>query len=178
MNAAKYEERETLRNGATVKIRSVRADDKARFAEAFRNLEAESIYTRFFHHKKSLTDQELKAATEVDFENEVALVVTILKEESETIIGAGRYAAFDAADAQRNAEVAFAVEEDYRGQGIAGMLLRHLAAIARQKGVSHFEADVLPGNKSMLGVFSRSGLPMKQTTSDGTGHVSLSLKAE
>jgi len=31
------------------------------------------------------------------------------------------------------AEVAFAVEEDYQGLGIAGKLLRHLAGIRRNK---------------------------------------------
>ena len=33
------------------------------------------------------------------------------------------------------AEVAFTVEEDFQGQGIAGLLLRHLARIARRQGV-------------------------------------------
>ena len=175
MNAAEYEKLETLKNGTGVKVRSIRADDKNRLSQAFRNLESESIYKRFFSPKKALSDQELKAATEVDFENEVALVVTVGDGATETIIGGGRYVAFDAADAERKAEVAFTVEEDYQGQGIAGMLLRHLVSIARQKGVSQFEAEVLPGNRGMLIVFSRSGLPMKQSISSGTVHVTLSL---
>ena len=178
IDARSYSVEETLKNGTAVRIRGVRADDKKRISEAFRNLETESIYKRFFQYKKALTDEELKAATEVDFENEVALMVTIGEKETETIIGAGRYVAFDAAGAQRSAEVAFMVEEDYHGQGIAGLLLRHLAYIARQKGVSQFEAEVLSENRAMLGVFSRSGLPMKQSASGGTAHVCLSLKAD
>ena len=71
-----YSAEETLKNGTAVRIRCVRADDKKRISEAFRNLETESIYKRFFQYKKALTDEELKAATEVDFENEVALMVT------------------------------------------------------------------------------------------------------
>ena len=94
-----------------------------------------------------MSDQELKAATEVDFEKEVALVVTVGDGATETIIGGGRYVVFGAADAERKAEVAFTVEEDYQGQGIAGMPLRHLVSIARQKGVSQFEAEVLPGKQ-------------------------------
>ena len=86
---ANYGETEALKNGTAVLIRAIRADDKNRFSEAFRNLETESIYTRFFHYKKTLTDEELKAATEVDFENVVALVVTIGDGENETIIGGG-----------------------------------------------------------------------------------------
>jgi hypothetical protein len=85
LDAASYDENEVLKNGIAVTIRAVRADDKGRISEAFRNLEAESIHARFFHHKKSLTEAELKAATEVDFDEEVALVVTIGDAGEETI---------------------------------------------------------------------------------------------
>ena len=176
IDAAKYDKIETLKNGTAVRIRSVRAGDKDRISEAFRNLEPESIYTRFFRHKKDLTDKELKAATEVDFENVVALVVTVGEAGNETIIAGGRYAAFGAANNRRSAEVSFTVEEDYHGQGIASRLLRHLAQIAREKGVSQFEAEVLSGNKAMLTVFSRSGLPIKKSFEGGTTHVTLSLE--
>jgi RimJ/RimL family protein N-acetyltransferase len=178
MDAANFDIVETLKNGCAVRIRSIRADDKNRISEAFRNLEPESVYARFFYHKKTLTDAELKAVTEVDFEDAVALVVAIGAGENETIIGVGRYVASEDASAQRSAEVAFTVEEDYHGQGIASLLLRHLASIAREKGLSHFEAEVLSENKAMLAVFSRSGLPMKQSESGGTVHVCLSLAAD
>lgn len=141
IDLANYCEPEILKNGTEVLIRAVRADDKNRFSEAFRNLETESIYTRFFSYKKTLTGEEFKAATEVDFENVLALVVTIGEGKSETIIGGGRYVVFDAPNKVRSAEVAFTVEEDYRGQGIASLLLRKLASIARKKGLSQFEAE-------------------------------------
>ncbi len=178
IDAAAYDTIETLKNGIDVRIRSIRADDKERISEAFRNLEPESIYTRFFYHKKALTDAELKTITEVDFDEVVALVVTIGKERNETIIAAGRYVAFNAADNLRSAEVAFTVEEDYQGQGLASHLLRHLVYIARRKGIAQFEADVLPQNKAMLTVFSRCGLPMVTGHEVGNTHVTLTLTEE
>lgn len=174
-DASQYAQIETLKNGSATRIRAVRADDKDRFVRAFRNLEAESVYTRFFHAKKALSADELRAATEVDFDSVVALVATIGEDEDETIVGAGRYVAFDGADGLRSAEVAFTVEEDYHGQGIAGRLLRHLAGIARAKGVARFEAEVLPGNLAMMAVFEKSGLPVDKKHQDGTLHVTLSL---
>jgi L-amino acid N-acyltransferase YncA len=161
-----------------VRIRGVRADDKKRISEAFRNLENESIYKRFFQYKKALSDEELKAATEVDFENVVALMVTVGEQETETIIGAARYVAFDAAGAQRSAEVAFVVEEDYQGLGIASITLRHLAGIAVDKGIAQFHAEVLQENRGMLAVFKRSGFPMKQESAEGVVHVTMSLREE
>jgi RimJ/RimL family protein N-acetyltransferase len=175
---AKYSEIKTLKNGKTVLIRPVRTDDKDRFAEAFRNLEKESIYTRFFYYKKALTDADLKAATEIDFEKVVALVVTIGEGEDETIIGGGRYVVFDSATKLSSAEVAFTVEEDYQGQGIASLLLQKLASIACEKGVSQFVAEVLAENKAMLGVFSRSGLPVNEKLERGVMHITLSLTEE
>ena len=178
IDARNYSVVETLKNGAAVRIRSVRADDKKRISEAFRNLETESIYKRFFQYKKGLTDEDLKAATEVDFENEVALMVTIGEKETETIIGAGRYVAFDAAGGQRSAEVAFMVEEDYQGLGIASTILRHVAGIAKDKGIVQFHAEVLRENAGMLAVFKRSGFPMKQEYAEGVVHVTLTLRGE
>jgi RimJ/RimL family protein N-acetyltransferase len=173
-----YSVEETLKNGTAVRIRGVRADDKKRISEAFRNLENESIYKRFFQYKKGLSDEELKAATEVDFENEIALMVTIGEKETETIIGAARYVAFDAAGGQRSAEVAFVVEEDYQGLGIASLTLRHLAEIAKNKGIAQFHAEVLQENRGMLAVFKRSGFPMEQESAEGVVHVTMPLRGE
>jgi RimJ/RimL family protein N-acetyltransferase len=141
----------------------------------FRNLEPASIYTRFFRVKKSLSDDELRKITEVDFKDVVGLVVTIGAEGDETIIGAGRYAAFDAADGARSAEVSFTVEEDYAGLGIAGLLLRRLASIARSNEVVRFEAEVLPQNRAMVAVFEHSGLSPRLKFEDGTIHVTMPL---
>jgi RimJ/RimL family protein N-acetyltransferase len=174
IDAREFEMTETLKNGLAVRIRAIRPADKAGIVDAFGKLDPESVYTRFFRTKDSLSDADLKRATEVDFDNVVALVVTIESGGKETIMGGGRYLAFDHPGG-RSAEIAFVVEEDYHGLGIAGRLLKHLARIAREKGVRQFEAEVLPQNKAMLSVFSRSGLPMEQTQTEGVIHVTLSL---
>ena len=178
MNIESFEATETLKNGATVKIRAVQPDDKDRVSEAFSRLAPESVYTRFFSPKPSLSKQELKAATKVDFENVVALVVTITSGKKEIIIGGGRYLKTNLSSAPCSAEIAFLVEEDFQGQGIASRILKHLAHIAREKGVSQFEADVLEQNKAMLAVFSRSGLPIKQRCADGVVHVTMLLTSQ
>ena len=175
MNPATYDEQVTLKSGVEARIRAIRPDDKSRILEAFNNLEPESIYTRFFTAKKTLTEDELRKLTEVDFQNNVALVVTLGPTDSETIIGAARYAAYEGSQGRRSAEVAFTVEEDYQGQGIASRLLHRLASIARRNGVICFEAEVLAENKAMLAVFNRSGLSPRQKFEDGTIHVAMPL---
>lgn len=166
---------DTLRNGTAVTIRAIRPEDKTRLVSAFKNLERETIYTRFFQYVRELADQDLKRMTEIDFDREVALVVTVNLGDEETIIGTGRYVVFAEADAGCGAEVAFIVEEDYQGLGIASRIFRHLIQIGRQKSVSRFTADVLSGNQAMLKVFANSGLPMKQQRDGTVVHITLSL---
>ena len=171
-----YSAAETLKGGTAVTVRAIRPDDRVRLGAAFAKLEPGSVYTRFFSHRGQPSDDELRAATEVDFESTVALVVMVPDGAGdETIIGAGRYFLNGPPGTGSGAEIAFTVEEDFHGQGIAGLLLRHLTRIARQQGVSELTAEVLPGNRGMLAVFARSGLPMRQSTEDGVAHVALAL---
>jgi GNAT superfamily N-acetyltransferase len=153
-----------------VTIRAVRPDDKARIVEAFRALEPRSIYLRFFSHKKELSSEELRQVTEPDRARGVVLVATIGSGDQEIIIGLGEYVR-----SGPGAEIAFAVEEDYQGRGIASRLLQQLAQLARENGVLQFEAHVLADNTPMLNVFHHSGLRMRESVSDGIVHVTLFL---
>ncbi len=166
---------EKLRNGLAVTIRPLRPDDRERIAAAARLLDRESIYTRFFAYRE-ITEAALDRVMTVDPDREVALLVTTGTGADEIVIGSGRYIALSAAGAGRSAEVAFMVEEDYHGLGIAGRLLARLADIARARGITEFVAEVLAENRAMLSVFARSGLPMRQRREDGVVHVSLDLK--
>jgi len=176
IDAKSYSAEETLKNGLRVTIRAIRPDDKEQISAAFKELEESTVHLRFFGAKEELTAQDLKIATEVDFARTVALVTCIHGIAGERIIGAGRYIAFGNAEPPDRAEVAFTVEEDYHGLGIASRILRHLARIAKERGIAQFHAEVLPENKGMLAVFNKSGFPMKQEYSDGLAHVILSLR--
>jgi RimJ/RimL family protein N-acetyltransferase len=172
---AEFSWNETLRDGRGVTIRTLRASDRERVAAAVRGLGRESIYTRLFSHRKELTEAGLTRIMTVDSERDVAVLVTIGSGADEIAIGSGRYVSADAGDGERTAEVAFVVEEDYQGLGIAGRVLKHLVDIARDRGITAFEADVLEENKSMLAVFARCGLPMQRRRDGGVVHVTLSL---
>jgi RimJ/RimL family protein N-acetyltransferase len=171
IDARHYSRCEVLRNGSQIQIRSMRADDLPRIEQAFGKLEEGSIHTRFFGAKSGLTEADRRTLREMDFDTRVALVVTLVEDGQEIIIGSGSYSRFGS-DA---AEVAFIVEEDYHGQGIARRLLWHLGEIARKSGIARLEAEVLPLNAAMLRVFAASALPMKTRREDGVVHVSLDL---
>ena len=76
MDPQNYTASETLKDGTPVTIRAIRHDDGNTILNAFKNLDRESVYRRFFSPKKDLTDAELEQLTDVDFSQVVALVVT------------------------------------------------------------------------------------------------------
>ena len=172
-----YYAQETLKDGTPVTIRAIRKDDKESILDAFRALDREAVYRRFFSPKEDLTDAELEQVTDVDFRQVVALVATVSQADGEEIvIGDGRYAA-DKGEKPERAELAFIIAEPYRGRGIASLLLRHLARIAQDADLSAFEADVLAYNAPMLAVFQRSGLPICRRREGDIIHVTLSLRS-
>ena len=165
-----------LKNGMPVLIRPIRHDDRERIVRAFRALDPQTIYTRFFSFKKELTEQDLARIDASDFVHAVALVATMPQGDDEVIIGGGAYTVVERPGAPRTAEVSFTIEEDYQGQGLATLFMTMLTAIARDRGVERFEAEVLAGNQAMLGVFLKSGLPLHRHTEDGVVFVVMDLR--
>jgi RimJ/RimL family protein N-acetyltransferase len=170
-----YLEHETLKDGTRVTVRAIRPGDAPSILEAFGNLDRESVYRRFFSPKRELSSAELKQLTEVDFDQVVALVATIRQPGVETLLGGARYAV-EPGEAPQSAELAFLTGEAHRGRGIASLLLRSLAELAREAGLLRFEADVLAENQSMLNVFRRTGMKMEQHREGNVVHVTLSLE--
>lgn len=161
-----------LQDGEPLLIRAIRPDDKKALRDGIRRASHESAYHRFFQSKHDLSDKELVYFTEIDFEHHVALVAII--PDDQIVVGVGRYVVLEDAPGEI-AEVAFAVDAEYRGRGIATLLLQHLTEIARAAGLSEFQATVLADNESMLNVLSRSGLPMRQETAGDLVEIRLSL---
>ena len=159
------------RRAPRVAIRPIRPDDRERLVQAFRALDAQSVYQRFFFPKRELSDEELRQTTECDGKRVVALVATTGNGERQAIVGLGQYVRRHGA----SAEVAFAVASDFQGRGIASTLLRRLIRSARRQGISRFEADVLDENPRMLAVLRHCGLPVQQTRASGVVHVTMTL---
>ena len=130
MDPRDYVASETLKDGTFVIIRAIRLDDADAIVKAFNDLDRESVYRRFFGPKKELTDDELAQLTDVDFKGVVALLVTKRTGESEVLMGGGRFAADNPGSAK--AELAFVTGGNYRGLGIASLILRHLVRIAQE----------------------------------------------
>ncbi|MBX9722210.1 MAG: GNAT family N-acetyltransferase, partial [Candidatus Obscuribacterales bacterium] len=155
---------EKLRNGKELIIRAINANDKDNMKELMRHLSPESRYFRFFTPKDTLTDKELKAFTEIDLVKHVGILASILENGTQIPAGSARYIICEKKDNDLlSAELSFAVEEEYQGQGIGSLLFKHLLEIAIANKIEQFIAYVLSNNKKMLRVFEKCGVPMKKT---------------
>ena len=75
------------------------------------------------------------------------------------------------------AEVAFLVEDSQHGLGLGSLLLEHLAAAGRERGVRRFVAEVLADNRAMLGVFADAGFTITRLAEGGEVHVEMDTVA-
>jgi GNAT superfamily N-acetyltransferase len=164
-----YETNALLKDGGSIHIRAIRADDRARLVDHFEHLSARSVYYRFFGAKRRLTETELDTFTRLDFVDRLGLVATLLERGEERIIGVGRYAVVD--PSAGTAEVAFAVADAHQGRGVGMVLLDHMAVMARGQGITAFTADVLGENNKMLEMFASSGFVATRSSEGGIVHV-------
>src|SRR5262245_36424553 len=157
-----------LRDGAVLRVRSMRHDDRQALKDLFARCSPESIRFRFLHQVKELTEDMLDRLTAVDGSRHIALVVTQGapdKGRDERVVAVGRYQA--QAERPEVAEVSFLVEDAMQRRGIGTLLLDALAELARERGVTRFSADVLADNRQMLSVFRKAGYALSATTSYG-----------
>ncbi|WP_298989173.1 GNAT family N-acetyltransferase [uncultured Pseudokineococcus sp.] len=153
-----------LRDGGTAHLRPITPAD----AEALQRFHVaqspESVYLRFFSAMPRLSERDLRRFTRVDHVDRVALVATI----GDDIVGIGRFDRLDEGDGGRaTAEVAFNIADAHQGRGLGSVLLEHLAAAARERGVHRFVAEVLPQNRRMTSVFRDAGYEVTHAYDDG-----------
>src|SRR5207302_36098 len=103
-------------------------------------------YLRYFGPYPRIPARDLVRFSTVDHRDRVAFAAFLGHE----LIAVGRYERLGDTDA---AEVAFVVEDVHQGRGLGSILLEHLAAAARERGLGRFVADVLAENLPMINVF-------------------------
>jgi RimJ/RimL family protein N-acetyltransferase len=171
VNAAEYSAIERLRDGQTLLVRALVPADRAGMLAAVKRTSAESLYRRFFAPKRTFSEREIEFFLNVDFISHVALAAVLEEGGRQVVAGGGRYIVSQPG----RAEVAFAVDDEHQGMGIATHLMRHLVIIARGAGLAELVAEVLSDNAPMLKVFERCGLAMTTRREAGILHVTLDL---
>ncbi|MFD6288232.1 GNAT family N-acetyltransferase [Streptomyces sp. NPDC060205] len=174
---AHWEADVVLRDGGTARIRPITADDADRLVSFYEQVSAESKYYRFFAPYPRLSAKDVHRFTHHDFVDRVGLAATVGGEFIATVrydrIAADGRPASAPAD---EAEVAFLVQDAHQGRGVASALLEHVAAVARERGIRRFAAEVLPANTKMIKVFTDAGYQQKRSFEDGVVRLEFDLE--
>jgi acyl-CoA synthetase (NDP forming)/GNAT superfamily N-acetyltransferase len=134
-------------DGGVVRIRPVTPADAAALTGLYERASPDSLRMRFFGAAGRHT-----VATEVSRLSRPpsAEHSALLAELGGAVVGIASYERANADD--RRAEFAVFVDDSHRGRGIGTLLLEHLAADARARGIVQLVGEVLPGNARMLRV--------------------------
>ena len=135
-----------LKDGTPVLIAAVQPKDEALVSTAFAHLSETSRYRRFLQYKSRLTVGELRALTAIDGEMHYALSVVRPEQEREPL-GIGRM--FRSPDGD-SAELAVAVMDEHQGQGVGRLLMNHLLAAARERGIARVQWTLFVENEPMV----------------------------
>lgn len=166
-----------LRDGGTARIGPITPDDAGRLVSFFEQVSDESKYYRFFAPYPRLSDRDVHRFTHHDYVDRVGLAATVGGEFIATV----RYDRIDdrgrpASAPADEAEVAFLVQDSHQGRGVASVLLEHIAAVARERGIRRFAAEVLPANTKMIKVFRDAGYTQQRSFEDGSVHLTLDIE--
>ncbi len=160
-----------LADGTLVDVREVRAEDAPALKRLVGRLSERSVRLRYFGPMKELSDAQARRFAEVDGVDRYALVALDPEDEGE-IVAVVRYEREGDSDA---AEYAALVEDRMQGQGLGLSLTRSLIEAARENGIGHLTAYVLPENKAMLGLLRALGLPERIRREEGVNLVEIDL---
>jgi acetate---CoA ligase (ADP-forming) len=142
-----------LRDGSTVRVRPLRPEDEEALHRFLDSLSVDSRWLRFFGGADMA--RQAQAAAAVDYRDRYGMVAT--SGADGRILAHAEYVRID----DDRAEVAFEIADSEQGRGLGTILLAHLATAAEANGIATFEAEVLPHNHKMIGVFRESGFPVE-----------------
>ncbi|MEJ8277327.1 GNAT family N-acetyltransferase [Pseudonocardia spirodelae] len=170
-------------DGGIVHLRPILPGDAEALLAFHSKLSDRTRYLRYFGPYPRISPRDLERFTVVDHRTRVAFLALL----GDEIVAVGRYegltagggaAAQDGAGTDKpvtSAEVAFVVRDDHQSRGLGSILLEHLAAAARENGLSRFEAEVLVENHAMVRVFREAGYQVKRAFAEGVLHLEFDI---
>src|SRR4029077_5931522 len=126
-------------------------------------LTPEDVRLRFFGPIREMSHEMAARLTQIDYDREMAFLLL----DGDTLLGVGRLAADPGFE---QAEFALVVASDRQRRGYGELLLRHVLAYARTRGIKRVVGQVLRENRKMLDLAKRLGFKHEGGTA---GHADL-----
>jgi acetyltransferase len=168
------EETIALGDGRTLLLRPIVPEDEPSIQRTFASLTPEEIRLRFFVPIKTLSHVVAARFTQIDYDREMALVLTEHGIPGRTTIwGVVRISADPDLEC---AEYAILIHHDMTGLGLGTYLMRRIIDYARDRGIGRIEGDVLVENRTMRKLCAALGFHERRVAEEpGLVRVSLAI---
>ncbi len=168
------EESVRLNDGSELMLRPIVPEDETELREAFGRLTEEEVRFRFFTPMKFLNHINAARFTQIDYDRQMALVLTEHGVRGKTKIFAVVRLVEDPDRAR--AEFAIVVDHTLAGQGLGTHLMKRILTYGRERGIGEVFGDVLWDNQRMLALCKELGfVSVRSSESPGVVRVSKKL---
>jgi acyl-CoA hydrolase/GNAT superfamily N-acetyltransferase len=165
----------TFKGGVEVQFRAIKPSDEEGMRRLFYRFSDKAVYYRYFSPIKTMPHAKMQEYVNVDYRRAMAIVGLVGQSGQERVIAEARFVREPHGP---YADMAFVVDEEYQGLGIATYLYKMLIRLAKEQGLPGFTASVLATNQSMMKVLDKGGLPVKASLEQGVYELVIRFDAE
>ncbi|UCE51592.1 MAG: GNAT family N-acetyltransferase [Desulfobacterales bacterium] len=165
----------TFKGDITVRFRAIKPSDEEEMRRLFYRFSDEAVYYRYFSPIKTMPHAKMQEYVNVDFSQIMSIVGLVGEAGQGHIIAEARFVKLQDRPV---ADVAFIVDEQYQGLGLATHLYKMLIRLAKDRGLQGFTADVLASNKAMMKVFEKGGAIVKAELEYGVYRLTIPFEAQ
>jgi acetyltransferase len=160
-------------DGTIVTLRPIRPEDGAAHVAFFNALTPEDVRYRMFMGVRELQPSQLARFTQVDYDREMAFIVTGATPEG----GLGTLGVARVVTDPDNVKAEFAVivRSDLKGRGLGRILMNKLIAYCRDRGTCEIVGETLAENRPLLSLVRKLGFEAIQRDDDITVQLRLVL---
>ena len=140
-----YQRHVALHDGERVLLRPLTPEDAALYPDFLTEVTSEDLRLRFFAAMSELSDAQIDKL--VHYDSAVAMAFIAIEEATGRMLGVVR---LHDDPAGGGAEFAILLRSHLKGHGLGWLMMKHMIAYAKQKGLKTVHGEVLAENATML----------------------------
>src|SRR4051812_34491277 len=160
-----------LIDGTQAQIREIGPIDGEAVRHLHTEMSPENLYLRFFSLSRGIGGQVADRICRTPGSEHAAVGAWV----AGGLVGVASY---ELVDDEGVAEVGLVVADRMHGRGVGTLMLEHLAALARSRGVRAFSADTLAQNHAVQRLFADAGLSLRRHSEGGVVEFTMPLTAD
>jgi N-acetylglutamate synthase-like GNAT family acetyltransferase len=160
-----------LLDGTPVLLRPLKIEDAALYPDFLKEVTPDDLRLRFFGPMREMSHELIDKLTHYDPVHAMAFIA--IEEQTDRMLGVVRLHDDDGGE---SAEFAILVRSHLKGHGLGWLLMKHMIACAKDKGLKTVHGQVLAENSSMLVMCGELGFHIADDPSErGVKRVTLPL---